>query len=171
MKTLLFFCFFASTALNAASTQNEMFEKSWTLQYKKSDDQEKIYDWVLKEGNQEEGASFTTQYYQLNEPYTLNQIFDKFVSTLKEYVEPPELLKVQVLSQDESSIFFEWNVPQPYKDANHEWVKMSSDGSSLSIVRYNRKAPYALKDEAMWIQCVESIDPQTLSEESEEVSG
>lgn len=145
------------------------FQSFWNLSAEIQNEKEKIFDWTPKgESLSESKQGFTVQAYQLEESFRLKDVFQKFISTLQENVEPTDLLKYKVHQQTKRSIFFEWWIAPPYKDAQHEWIKMiQNKNNKLAMVRYVSKMNPRSEDESPWVECVEKAE---LDEQIEGVS-
>lgn len=173
MKLKSLFCFsflfFSLTSfLSAEPTYplsieiEDSFEKSWDLVSERVSEEEVVLDWLPKgEKPTEAKSSFTVQAYQLEDDFEISALLKKFIGTLEEQVEPSDILHHEVLAQDDSSVFFEWWISPPYKDASHEWIKISKNAQhQLAIVRYQSALLVRSDSEKPWIECVKNSEMQ-----------
>lgn len=132
------------------------FASYWNQQGEQAQENEKIIDYSPKEQQGEEALeSFTVQTYSLDDEFDIRMMYDKFISTLEENIEPKELLHHKIHHKDRSSIFFEWWVNPPYKDAQREWIKIMKDNKSrLAIIRFQSRHEAQSKQENLWVECV-----------------
>jgi hypothetical protein len=132
------------------------FENYWELKAENGEPHEKIMDWApLSKKAEESNESFTVQTYQFDQFFDLRMIYDKFVATLKENMDSPELLNIKVHSKGRKAISFEWWVDPPHKDAQREWVKlMKNKDNQLAIVRFLTKSELSESEKALWVECV-----------------
>ena len=134
----------------------EAFENYWTKMPEEVRENERIVDYVpTQQGSTEGEESFTIQAYQFIEDFDIRMMYDKFVSTLRENIEPAALLHHVVHHKDRKSVYFEWWVNPPYKEAQHEWIKILKDkNNKLAIVRFQSKNEIRRENEHLWIECV-----------------
>lgn len=157
----LCFCFNflgAQEVLNCPLTlphQND-FQNYWDLKAEIGEENERILDWAPpSEELGKSTESFTIQTYQLEDNFDLRAMYDKFLSTLKENINPPELLHTKVHSKNRKAIFFEWWVNSPHKEAQHEWIKlMRNNKNQFAIVRFVTKKELTDQEKELWVQCV-----------------
>ncbi|GEM_PF-2631956 len=167
MKTYSFFIIFSlfvSTCLYSQETldyslaipHSSDFISYWDQKSEITEDREQIIDWVPKgESLEDSSQSFTTQAYQFEKDFELKAVFDKFFSTLEENIEPKDLLHYEVHYQDLKSMYFEWWVNFPYKNAQHEWIKiLKSKDNQLLMVRYSSKSELCDSSDALWVECI-----------------
>lgn len=130
------------------------FVSFWDQKSEITEEREKIIDWAPHgEMLEESSQSFSTQAYQFEKDFELKAVFDKFISTLEENIEPKDLLHYEVHFKDPESMYFEWWVNFPYKNAQHEWVKiLRNKEHQLLMVRYSSKKE--LSDDSLWVECV-----------------
>ncbi len=132
------------------------FISYWDQKSEITDEREQIIDWVPSgEKFEESTQSFSTQAYQFENDFELKAVFDKFISSLEESIEPKDLLHYEVHYKDRESMYFEWWVNFPYKNAQHEWVKiLRNKEHQLLMVRYSSKKELADSSESLWVECV-----------------
>lgn len=170
---ILIFSFFCIVPLSASENDylnkpikwanSEGFENYWTLSNQLGSEKENIQDWVPLDDSKSAQA-FTVQTYLLDEPFEVSAVVDKFISTLKENIEPTDLLNYEMISEESNAVFFEWWVSPPYLDAQHEWVKiMKGSDNVLAIVRYDSQLVPRSDAEDQWIRCVETADFESLT--------
>lgn len=132
------------------------FENYWELKMENGEANQKIIDWVpLSEKAEQSNESFSVQTYQFDQVFDLRMIYDKFVATLKENIDPSDFLNIKVHSKGRKAITFEWWVNPPHKEAQHEWVKlMKNKENQLAIVRFLTKKEFSESEKTLWVECV-----------------
>lgn len=125
-----------------------------------SSEREKIVDWLPQGKSAEDSEeSFTIQAYQFDDDFDLKWMYEKFITTLEENIEPSDSLHYKVHSKNRKSIFFEWWVNSPNEHAQHEWIKLlKNKNDQLAIVRFVTKQEVKTDVDEQWIRCVESTD-------------
>ncbi len=112
--------------------------RNWKLGYNAKNDQMSLSEYVLEGENLENWTELVSVMAVWPSEITLQQYFDSFVESLNKLL-PDSKIQTRIIERGPNTFLAEWWLDDKSTNAQHEWIQLFRDQSTIYSLRYTTK--------------------------------
>lgn len=112
--------------------------RNWKLGYNVKNDQMSLSEYIIEGETLENWSELVSIMAIWPADITLEQYFDSFVISLKKLI-PDNNIQTKIIARGPNTLLAEWWLDEKSSNAQHEWIQLFRDASTIYSLRYTTK--------------------------------